>query len=489
MTDLRNRPPIAGSRVAPPFAVVAILLTGLAASRAGGGQDTLVVAAPEPGGALLGFLPLILLFGIPLAWILMRRWWNDRGRDAWEMRRIHRKWRKSGDGGYPARIRGLGLLRPDIAGLKERKNVDGLLKALLHKNPRVRSDAARALGEIGGAHAVGALCEALADPSDAVRGAVETALVVIGDGRAVPPLIVARAWDALSKLGALESVAPLFEEITNNEARQPVVAVLTATLEKRGEDSFRSALLQENPAVQSSLSREYFVKALEKDHDAPSTKLLLFFLGDPYYRVRVLAAESLANRGWKPDNPEQRAIVATTEGFWNRASDEGIAALEPLLVALFYHGHSDATASKVASSLARAGVPSKDNDREAIAATVNVLFDHGQGSRAIELLLQYVHHGVWHHICSQILADLYHNGRLDDRQKQSILADRKSIIGREHTDTKTSHTDKDLKEHYDYKFFNPHEWRNDHKDGMMLASDCSHMDTAHDDVWNDVNLL
>ena len=69
-----------------------------------------------------------------------------------------------------------GLFKPNVERLQEKKNVKGLIKALRHKDRRVRSEAAEALGEIGDKRAVEPLIQALKDEYWDVRLRAEKAL-------------------------------------------------------------------------------------------------------------------------------------------------------------------------------------------------------------------------------------------------------------------------------------------------------------------------
>ena len=99
--------------------------------------------------------------------------------------------------------------RPNIEMLEARRDVEGLIKALGHKDAKslltvvmntdyeVRKSAAKALGEIGDARAVEPLISALLrDSNEIVRGAAATALGEIGDARAVKPLTTASETDS-----------------------------------------------------------------------------------------------------------------------------------------------------------------------------------------------------------------------------------------------------------------------------------------------------
>jgi len=55
------------------------------------------------------------------------------------------------------------IVKPNVEKLKENKDVEGLIKALGHKDHTVRSNAAIALGKIGDKRAVEPLTQALKD--------------------------------------------------------------------------------------------------------------------------------------------------------------------------------------------------------------------------------------------------------------------------------------------------------------------------------------
>lgn len=78
--------------------------------------------------------------------------------------------------------------KPNIEKLKAKKDIEGLIKALKHKDKTVRSDAACALGDTGDARAVELLIKALKDEYWGVRNAAALALASTGDARAVGPL-------------------------------------------------------------------------------------------------------------------------------------------------------------------------------------------------------------------------------------------------------------------------------------------------------------
>ena len=81
---------------------------------------------------------------------------------------------------------------PNIEKLKAKRNVQGLIKALIYKkDATVRRDALEALGAIGDARAVEPLIAALKDSELYVRLGGAKALGEIGDARAVESLSAA----------------------------------------------------------------------------------------------------------------------------------------------------------------------------------------------------------------------------------------------------------------------------------------------------------
>ena len=102
----------------------------------------------------------------------------------------------------------MGIFKPNIEKLQDRKNIKSLFEALKYKDSNtVRSFAAKALGEMGGP-AVEPLIEALKSEVCYVRQqGVAKALGEIGDGRAVDPLI--RALEDENWLVPLEASVAL----------------------------------------------------------------------------------------------------------------------------------------------------------------------------------------------------------------------------------------------------------------------------------------
>jgi HEAT repeat protein len=83
----------------------------------------------------------------------------------------------------------VGLFKPNIAKLKENKDIDQLIKALSDRRESVRKSAADALGALKDNRAVDALISALGECESVVSMAAAESLGEIGDAKAVEPLI------------------------------------------------------------------------------------------------------------------------------------------------------------------------------------------------------------------------------------------------------------------------------------------------------------
>jgi len=84
----------------------------------------------------------------------------------------------------------MGFFKPNIEKMRTRQDVEGLIKALKHKDFEVRKNATDALGEIGDVRAIEPLIQALKDKGRGVQKYAAKALGEIGEP-AVEPLIEA----------------------------------------------------------------------------------------------------------------------------------------------------------------------------------------------------------------------------------------------------------------------------------------------------------
>jgi HEAT repeat protein len=256
---------------------------------------------------------------------------------------------------------------PDIAKLKAKRDVEGLVKALGYRKDQggVRKDAIVALGEIGDPRAVEPLIAALDDeqtgraamkalgqigdpravepliviltnehqrPLSRGRDAAE-ALGEIGDPRAVGPLIAAAhdvsAWgassDALGKIGA-PAVEPLIAALKDGNTTAAIAAAMA--LGAIGDPSAVEPLIevlteagndgQSRRAAGVALSRIGDARAIEPIIAAVTTDLT-----DPSLAVRMTAVMLL---GWTGDPraiaPLSVALNDEHEGVRQRAAEE-----------------------------------------------------------------------------------------------------------------------------------------------------------------------
>ena len=231
---------------------------------------------------------------------------------------------------------------PNVEKLGARRDIAGLAKALAYKKDwKVRTAAARALGDIG-APAVEPLIAALKDNGlSGVREAAAEALGKIGDPRAVEPLIAAlkdgnsdvrKAAEALGKIGDPRAVEPL-------------IAALIHGLSYYREAAAEALVKIGAPAVEpliAALKGSGMRKAAEAlvKIGAPAVEPLIAALKDGDFDVRKAAAGALGEIGWKPDKGEAGALYLIARGKWDECVKIGAPAVEPLIAAL-KDGNSD----------------------------------------------------------------------------------------------------------------------------------------------------
>jgi len=148
-----------------------------------------------------------------------------------------------------------------VEGMKAKRDVKGLIKALKDKNAGVREAATKALGEIG-EPAIEPLIQALKDEHEGVRwGAVE-ALGKIRDSRAVEPLIQTLkdedvqwgAARALGKIGGSRATETLIQALKDEHwaVRWAAAEALGDIGEEPAVESLIQALKDENEGVREA---------------------------------------------------------------------------------------------------------------------------------------------------------------------------------------------------------------------------------------------
>ena len=120
------------------------------------------------------------------------------------------------------------FFKPNVEKLKEKRDVEGLVKALRHKDPSIRRKAARALGELKAKDALDALINALIDEDVAVRLEVVRALGKIKDERAIDHLLKVLRKD--ESLDVKIEAAKALKEIGYSKATEILIDSISKSL-------------------------------------------------------------------------------------------------------------------------------------------------------------------------------------------------------------------------------------------------------------------
>lgn len=156
-------------------------------------------------------------------------------------------------------------------------DADDHVSKLGDSDPRVVAASARALGLIGDRRAVGPLVALLGDGHDDVRAAAAFSLGQLGAAEAVAPLIRllgdtdhhvrADASHALGKLGA-PAVAPLLSLLARQEQPDEVMRALVAMDQAALEEELIRALRDMNQGVRAQAARVLIQRGGQKAHRA-----------------------------------------------------------------------------------------------------------------------------------------------------------------------------------------------------------------------------
>lgn len=232
--------------------------------------------------------------------------------------------------------------RFNIDMLRAEKNVDGLIEALGSSDGLTRQRAALALGDFGGAEAVGPLIRALGDPLTAVREAAADSLTLLGTPAVEPLAELLENPEASGKYEEEEAVSPptvtgaggqTWEVDTAKELRRVyAVAILGEIGDPAAVDPLARALQDENDDIRCQASG-----AIVK-FGAGAAEPLRRMLTDPNPDTRILAAGVLGDSGetsaveplitaLRDENDDVRGAAA---GALMRM---GGAAVEPLVAA------------------------------------------------------------------------------------------------------------------------------------------------------------
>ncbi|AEG18935.1 HEAT repeat domain-containing protein [Methanobacterium paludis] len=218
---------------------------------------------------------------------------------------------------------------PDIDDMREKKDVNGLIKALKNDDLLIRKNASIALKKVGDERAVEPLIKSLRYEKwqdeyiilSTVRENSAEAIGIIGDKRAVEPLINALfedvdenvRWKAAYALGSISdksAVKPLIEAL--NDARWVVRGHVANALGNIGDKSavepLISALNDEDWHV-----RKYAAVALGNMGDERAISYLVKALEDEDEDVRSRSIVALGNMG---DTAIEPLINAFEDGNW-----------------------------------------------------------------------------------------------------------------------------------------------------------------------------
>lgn len=227
--------------------------------------------------------------------------------------------------------------------IKTPEAVDALIDALTDTNGFVRGTAASALGKLKSLKAVDSLIELLAADQDvnARRGAAE-ALGLIGDARAVQALV--RALDDLDKAVRTKSaialvkfgqsaIDPLIQRIKTKRGEGTEVAEqVLGQLGEFAEEPALKLFRNQNDFVQNAAARIFYYM------ERPPVDRLIRLLDDENVHNRHRAAQALSFIGDRRATQPITKLLNDDEIRWNAAVYLGglrdPAAVEPLIKAL-----------------------------------------------------------------------------------------------------------------------------------------------------------
>ncbi|MBO8182007.1 MAG: HEAT repeat domain-containing protein [Archaeoglobus sp.] len=231
----------------------------------------------------------------------------------------------------------------DVEKLRIKGKVDELIKLLREGNPKIRADAAEALGDFDKLEVIEALLEGLKDEDRKVRWNAAKSLEYLCKDK-IDLLI--EVFSQSSSVFQKVSLAWLLGRYKIKKA----IPALAEALEF-GDKYVRRACVIAMGSIGDEKSLPYLISAL-KDHDPVLRKraaealgrigiftdevknALLTALTDPDSDVRSAAAKTLETLGWKPESNEELAKYYAALKLTPKLVLLGDAAIEPLTVAL-----------------------------------------------------------------------------------------------------------------------------------------------------------
>ncbi len=241
-----------------------------------------------------------------------------------------------------------------------------LIKMLSDKDTTVCQNAAQTLGIIGDKRAIKPLIKALSWVR--VRESAAEALGEIGDERVVKPLIKAleggnsNAANALGEIGDARAVEPLIKTLGKwTETRHGVnvyyaIKALVKIGDARAVEPLTKALRDGSIEVRYSAAEALgeigderavepliealgegnssAARALGKIGDERAVEPLIGALSNDNWMGRQVAAGALDKLGWVPEDDGQRAVYLIAGEDWKSLVELGEPAVEPLITAL-----------------------------------------------------------------------------------------------------------------------------------------------------------
>jgi hypothetical protein len=216
---------------------------------------------------------------------------------------------------------------PNVDELKRKRDVEGLIRVLRHRDSIRRRSAADALRALGDLRAIDPLTAALADEDEKVGVAAARALAGIGDPKAIGPII-----DRIHELRSMpfgkyheepqESLADVLTQFGDAAAEAVANAVsadrlwlghaVRALRGMRGSDAAADALLillsRPGPRVfriaeaLGAVGTPRAIKALAR-----------LLVEDDYYETRAQACQALKRARWQPRNSKEATWYALAE--------------------------------------------------------------------------------------------------------------------------------------------------------------------------------
>ncbi len=230
------------------------------------------------------------------------------------------------------------LFRPNVEKMLEKKDFDGLIKALIDRETDIRTASVRGLGVARVTRAVIPLCTAMKDHEPVVRQATAEALGQIGDARAIEPLVQSlrdtvpevrnTAAAALLKFGA-PAVKPLCRLLANE---QPEIYCLVSQV--LGQLGNADAVKPLSTLLKDAHIHVRHAAALALSQlGPPALEPLCAALGDLDISVREAAADAVEKIGM-PNDARIQAWEWSVKQQWARVIPLGALAVEPLCLSL-----------------------------------------------------------------------------------------------------------------------------------------------------------